>query len=93
MTTYLDLIQKIQAQTLENVKQIQSVQISTLKTAREIVAALPTLKGMPTFEQITEFGSNATTQMLNQQKTFVSELSEVVTPESKHDSLVKSSSN
>ena len=60
--------------TLDNVRQIQSVQVSTLTTARELIAELPTIKGVPTFTQISELGTSFATQLLDQQKAFASQL-------------------
>jgi hypothetical protein len=41
--TYLEILEKIQTQTLDNVKQIEAVQVSTLQTVREVAASLPLL--------------------------------------------------
>jgi hypothetical protein len=89
MTTYLELLQKIQAQTLENVKQIQAAQIATLRTARELIAALPTARGVPTLAQITELSSSFANQLLDQQEVFVNELADVAKPALEQKSLVK----
>lgn len=89
VTSYLEVLQKIQTQTLENVKQIQAVQIATLKTARELIAALPSAKGMPTFAQITELSSSFANQVLDQQKVFVEELADVVKPTTEAKPLAK----
>jgi hypothetical protein len=43
MMTYLAMLEKIQAQTLDNVKQIEAAQISTLQTVREVAACLPSI--------------------------------------------------
>jgi hypothetical protein len=72
--TYLEILQKIQAQTLDNVKQIQAAQIATLTTAREVVTELSTAKGMPTIAQITELGTTFANRLLEQQKSFASQL-------------------
>jgi hypothetical protein len=93
MATYLEILQKIQAQTLDNVKQIQAVQIATLSTLRELIAELPTTKGVPTFAQITELGNSFATQVLDQQKAFASQLADAVKPAVESISLPKSSSN
>jgi hypothetical protein len=91
--TYLEVIQKIQAQTLDNVKQIQAAQIATLTLARELIAELPSAKGVPTFSQITELGSSFATQLLDQQKAFTTQLVDVVKPAVESNPLVKVSSN
>jgi hypothetical protein len=94
--TYLEILEKIQAQTLDNVKQIEAVQISTLQTVREVAAILPslmklpngpTIEGLPTLAQVVELNSSFATQVLDQQKAFASQLAEVFSP------AVKSSSN
>ena len=92
MASYLDILQKIQAQTLDNVKQIEAAQIATLTTARELIAELPTAKGVPTFAQITELVTSFATQVLDQQKAFASQVADVVTHAVESNSLVKSTS-
>jgi hypothetical protein len=93
VATYLEILQKIQAQTLDNVKQIQAVQISTLTAVRELIAELPTAKGVPTFAQISELGTSFVTHLLEQQKAFASQLADVGTPAVESDSLVKPIAN
>lgn len=88
-TTYLAILEKIQSQTLENLKQIQAVQVSTLTTARELVSSLPsiasppgtaTVEGLPTLAQLTEMNTAFATQLLDQQKAFASQLAELFKP-------------
>jgi hypothetical protein len=83
MSTYLEILEKIQAQALENLKQIEAVQIATLHTAREIAASLPSLlnlpnipttEGVPTLEQIAELNTSFATKLLDQQKAYASQL-------------------
>jgi hypothetical protein len=93
MATYLEIIQRIQAQTLDNVKQIQAVQIATLTAARELIAELPTAKGVPTFAQISDLGTSFVTHLLDQQKTFASQLADVGKPAVESNSLVKPIAN
>jgi hypothetical protein len=94
--TYLEILEKIQAQTLDNVKQAEAAQISTLQTVREVAASLPslmnlpnlpTIEGMPTLGQVVEMNSSFATQLLDQEKAFASQLAEVFSP------VVKSGSN
>jgi hypothetical protein len=94
--TYLEILEKIQAQTLDNVKQTEAAQISTLQTVREVVASLPslmnlpnlpTIEGIPTLAQVVELNSSFATQLLDQEKAFAGQLVEVFSP------AVKSSSN
>jgi hypothetical protein len=96
MATYLELLEKLQSQTLENLKQIQAVQVSTLTTAREIVSelpsltnvpSLPTIEGVPTLAQIAEINTSFATKLLDQQKAFASQIADLFTP------AVKASSN
>jgi tRNA uridine 5-carbamoylmethylation protein Kti12 len=93
MTTYLEVLQKIQNQTLDNIKQLQAVQIATFRTARELIVALPTAKGVPTLSEVTELSSSFVNKVLDQQKVFVDELADVIKPEVEPKSLVKASSN
>jgi hypothetical protein len=99
MATYLEVLQKIQAQTLENLKQIQAVQVSTLTTARELAASMPsittapnmpTIEGLPTLAQLSEVNTAFATQLLDQQKAYASQLAELFTPA---PVTVKASSN
>jgi hypothetical protein len=78
MATFLTILEKIQAQTLENVKQLEAVQIATLTTAREVIAELRTAKSVPTFSEITNLSASFANDLLDQQKTFVNELVDVV---------------
>ena len=89
MTTYVEVLQRIQAQTLDNVKQIQAVQISTLNTIRELIAELPTAKSVPTLAQISELTSSFANQLLDQQKVFVNELADVLKPALEQKSMAK----
>ncbi len=93
MTTYLEMLEKIQDRTLENVKQLQAVQISTLTTVREIIGELPTAKGMPTATQIIDLGSSFANKLVEQQKMFVTEVSDAVKPATEPKPLVVASSN
>jgi hypothetical protein len=90
--TYLEILEKIQTQTLDNVKQIEAVQISTLQTVREVVASLPTMmsspsvptiEGIPTLSQVVELTTSFATVLLDQEKAFVSQLTEVFSPAAK----------
>jgi predicted outer membrane protein len=92
MANYLDILQKIQAQTLDNVKQIEAAQVATLTTARELIAELPTAKGVPTFAQITELVTSFATQVVDQQKAFASQVADVITQAVESNPLVKSTS-
>jgi hypothetical protein len=80
MATFLTILEKIQARTLENIKQLQAVQIATLTTARELIGELPTAKGVPTLSEITDLSASFANDLLDQQKTFVNELADVVKP-------------
>jgi hypothetical protein len=93
MATYLEIIEKLQNQTLDNVKKLQAVQIATLTTVRELISELPKTKGMPTFAEITDLGNSFTNQLLDQQKAFVNELADAVKPPAELNSLTKSSTN
>jgi hypothetical protein len=94
--TYLEILQKIQAQALDNIKQIQAAQISTLQTVREVAASLPslmnlpnvsTIEGIPTLAQVVELNSSFATQVLDQQKAFASQLAEAFSPAVKSTSI------
>jgi hypothetical protein len=89
--TYIEILEKIQAQALDNVKQFQAAQISTLRTVREVAVSLPslvnanvpTIEGMPTLAQVAELGSSFATQLLDQEKAFVNQLADVFAPAGK----------
>ncbi len=94
--TYIEILEKIQSQTLDNVKQIEAAQISTLQTVREVAASLPslmnlpnvpTIEGLPTLAQVVELNSSFATQLLDQQKAFASQLAEVFSPAVKSPSI------
>lgn len=93
MATYLEMLAKLQAQTLDGLKQIQAVQVNALTTAREMVASMPTtptmptMEGMPTLAQIADLNTSFATQLLDQQKAFAGQLAELFTP------AVKASTN
>jgi hypothetical protein len=96
MASYLEILAKFQHQTLENLKQIQAAQVATLHTARELVASLPSvssvpnvpiIEGMPTIAQLTELNTSFATQLLEQQKAYAAQLTEVFSP------AVKASAN
>ena len=87
--TYLEVLQKIQDQALDNLKKLEAVQLSTLTTVREILAelpslttvpSLPTIEGVPTFKQIVELNSSFATQLLDQEKNFANQLTDLFTP-------------
>jgi hypothetical protein len=88
---YIEIQEKIQAQAISNLKQIQDAQISTLKTVREVVAGLPsmmsspspTVEGVPTLSQVVELTTSFATGLLDQEKAFVSQLSAVFSPAAK----------
>ena len=92
-TNYIELLGKLQAQTLEGLKQVQAVQVATLTTAREIAAnlpsitSLPTVEGLPTVSQLAELNTNFASQLLEQQKAYAGQLAELFTP------VVKASTN
>jgi len=90
--TYIEILEKIQAQAISNLKQIQDAQISTLKTVREVVTSLPsmmsssnvpTTEGVPTLSQVVELTTSFATELVDQEKAFVSQLSEVFSPAAK----------
>jgi hypothetical protein len=81
--TYLEILEKIQAQTLDNVKQIEAASLPSLMK----LPNGPTIEGLPTLAQVVELNSSFATQVLDQQKAFASQLAEVFSP------AVNSSSN
>ena len=90
--TYIEILEKIQAQAISNLKQIQAAQISTLQTVREVAASLPTMmsspnvptiEGIPTLSQVVELTTSFATGLLDQEKAFVSQLSAVFSPAAK----------
>jgi hypothetical protein len=84
--TYLELLEKIQAQTLDNVKQIEAAQISTLQTVREVAADLPSAMSspnVPTLSQVVALATSFATELVDQEKAFVNQVSEVFSPAAK----------
>ena len=95
MATYLEILEKIQNQTLENIKQFQTAQVATLHTVRDIITSLPsltsapavpTVEGLPTLAQVTELNTTFANQLLEQEKAYASQLAEIFTPASKASS-------
>jgi hypothetical protein len=95
MATYLEILEKIQAQTLDNIKQLQNAQVATLHTVRDIITSLPslssapslpTVEGLPTLAQVTELNTTFANQLLEQEKAYASQLAEIFTPASKPSS-------
>jgi len=85
-STYVDMIAKLQAQTLESIKTLQSIQLSTLTTVREMVTTLPTMTqaqpadGVPSIAQVTELNTKFATELLDQQKAYANQLAELFAP-------------
>jgi hypothetical protein len=78
-TTYLEMISKLQQQSLQALKQAQESQLAALSTAREIAtqfaaAPLPTPEAVPSISALTELTSSFATQMLDQQKAYANQL-------------------
>lgn len=78
-TTYLDMISKLQQQSLQALKQAQETQLAALSTAREIAtqfasAPVPTPDAVPSLGALTELTSSFATQMLDQQKAYANRL-------------------
>jgi hypothetical protein len=85
MSTYIETIQKLQAQGLDTLKQAQSVQLAAFNSFREIVATVPvtpmvpSMKNLPSFSELTELSTNFVQALVAQQTAFASELASIVT--------------
>lgn len=87
--TYIDMIVKLQDQGLDVLKQAQKAHIEALGSVREFVEKLPTIpqipafpmpEGMPTVAQLTELNSAFVTSVVEQQKSYATQLAEVFAP-------------
>ena len=83
--TYLETIAKLQAQSLDSLKQAQATQVATLTTIGEIVSNVPSFQPsapfgqMPTIAEITELNTAFLKNVLEQQSAFASQLAGVFT--------------
>ena len=87
--SYLEMITKLQDQGLDALKQAQKAHLETLGQVREFVEKLPNvpqmpvLEGVPTLAQITELSTSFVEQVVDQQKTYATELAAIFAPLSK----------
>ena len=83
--TYLETIAKLQAQSLDALKQAQATQVATLTTIGEIVSNVPSfqpsmpLGNLPTLAELTELNTTFAKSVLEQQSAFASQLAGVFT--------------
>jgi hypothetical protein len=81
--TYLETIAKLQAQSLDALKQAQATQVATLTTIGEIVSNVPApsmpLGNLPTLAELTELNTAFAKNVLEQQSAFASQLAGVFT--------------
>jgi hypothetical protein len=83
--TYLETIAKLQAQSLDALKQAQATQVATLTTIGEIVSNVPSfqpsmpLGNLPTLAELTELNTAFAKNVLEQQSAFASQLAGVFT--------------
>ena len=83
--TYLETIAKLQAQSLDALKQAQATQVATLTTIGEIVSNVPSfqpsapLGALPTLAELTELNTAFAKSVLEQQSAFASQLAGVFT--------------
>jgi hypothetical protein len=87
--TYLDLLAKMQEQGLDVLKQAQKAHIDALAAAREAVEklptlpqmpAMPTIEGLPTIAELTALSNSFVSSVVEQQKSYASQLAEVFAP-------------
>jgi hypothetical protein len=87
--SYLEMITKLQDQGLDALKQAQKAHLETLGQVRDFVEKLPNvpqmpvLEGVPTLAQITELSTSFVEQVVDQQKTYTTQLAAIFAPLSK----------
>ncbi len=80
MATYLETIEKLQQTGLDALKQAQATQLAALTTLGELVTDVPAYKpaaffeNLPTFAELAELNSSFARNVLEQQKTYASQL-------------------
>ena len=84
MATTHDLIAKLQAQSLDTLKQAQAAHVAALETIREVVAEIPTspaaaVESLPTITDVVELNSKFAKQLLDQQNAYATQLATIFT--------------
>lgn len=101
MATYLEILGKLQTQSLDGLKQMQATQLAALTTVGELVSATPGFRPMsgtesfPSFAEIAELNTTFVRNVLEQQNAFASQLAGMFTNTQKDvvdaaDRIVKS---
>lgn len=84
--SYLEMIAKLQDQGLDALKQAQKAHIETLSSVREYVEKLPNvpqlpvLEGVPSLAQLTELNTAFVEQVVDQQKSYATQLAAIFAP-------------
>jgi hypothetical protein len=87
--SYLEMIEKLQDQGLDALKQAQKAHIEALTQVREFVEKLPNVpqmpvvEGVPSVAQITELSTAFVEQVVDQQKAYATQLAAIFAPLSK----------
>jgi hypothetical protein len=88
--TYLETLGKLQAQTLEAVKQVQATQLAALTTIGELVSNVPPFRtpesagSLPTFAELAEQNAAFVRSMIEQQNAYASQLAGMFTATQKN---------
>ena len=88
--TYLESLGKLQAQSLEALKQVQATQLAALTTIGELVSNVPpfrsasNLGSLPTFAELAEVNAAFVRSVLEQQNAYASQLAGVFTATQKN---------
>jgi hypothetical protein len=80
--TYIETLEKLQQQSLENLKQAQAIQLAAIGSVRDAVAnlpampAVPTLDNLPTFAELAQLNVAFTQKVLEQQSVYALQLAD-----------------
>lgn len=80
MPTYIESLSKLQAQSLDALKQVQATQLAALSTLGQIVTDVPAFRpeaglgNLPTFAELAELNATFARSFLEQQSAYASQL-------------------
>src|ERR1700738_2326387 len=90
MATYLETISKLQAQSLDALKQVQATQLATLTTISELVSNVPAFRpaagfeNLPTVAELTDLNTSFVRSVIEQQNALASQLAGLFTSAQKN---------
>ncbi|MFN2460182.1 MAG: hypothetical protein ABR591_05800 [Candidatus Velthaea sp.] len=85
-STYVDLLAKLQSQSLDALKTAQDAHVATLTSIREVVEKLPalpsvpTVEGMPSFKELADLNASFAGAVIEQQKAYATQIADAFAP-------------